>query len=216
VAERATKTSDNDRGQRLREIRQWLGLSQPEMAQWVIGDGASRVNISQAENNARPVPIERLGELFGVSADWMMGLSDERWGAQVQTIRAHLNRWLRDLPAEENARFMHPGERIAASYHQIQHISSLVTERYGAAILGIPLDQFRAVLKEESFVSQYHWERWAEWTNLPLRWIITGVQPATQDTLDALADYIPIMEEAKELGISPAHLLMVIRVIAKQ
>jgi hypothetical protein len=211
-------TSDQmkaDRGARLEAFRLWLDATQQEMAEWVYGEGASRTNISAAERAARPIPAERLVELFGVSYEWLMGWSDDWWGPRVHALRKHLDQWVRELTPEQNAQLMHPGSRIAASYKEITRVSTLVTEQYAAAIVGIKHAKFRALLEAKTFATDSHWERWAGWTDLPSGWLAKGLKPDPDLRSGEVAPYLNAVGQAIQMNVSPEKLLNLVKVVAE-
>ena len=63
--------------QRIRELRQNNGLTQPHFADRI---GTTKNQISKYELNKEPIPVKhiiKICEEFNISADWLLGLSDE-------------------------------------------------------------------------------------------------------------------------------------------
>lgn len=62
--------------QRIREIRQSKGMTQPEFAQII---GTTKNQISKYELNKEPIPVKyiiKICEEFGLSADVLLGLTE--------------------------------------------------------------------------------------------------------------------------------------------
>lgn len=215
MANKALDTVERKRrGARLAEFRGWLGLTQAELAEWITGVTSSKSLITHAEQGTRPVPVEKLNETFGVSWDWLMGYEDEEmWGPTVQAIRRRLALWLKHLSPEQNQTMMHPGARIAASFKEIQKFTHLLTDRYAAAILNIDLPQWHEVLADETYVSPEQWQRWAQWTDLPERWVGKGELPPQPSECERFDEYVPAFREAVRLGIPPEKLLAIVQAL---
>lgn len=64
--------------QRIRELRQNLGLTQPEFANKI---GTTKNQVSKYELNKEPIPVKhivKICEEFNVSADWLLGIGENK------------------------------------------------------------------------------------------------------------------------------------------
>lgn len=63
---------------RIRELRQKMGLTQPEFANRI---GTTKNQISKYELNKEPIPVKHIVSIceeFNVSADWLLGIGETR------------------------------------------------------------------------------------------------------------------------------------------
>lgn len=63
--------------QRIREIRQFHNLTQPQFAEKI---GTTKNQISKYELEKEPIPVKhiiKICEVFNISANWLLGLSDK-------------------------------------------------------------------------------------------------------------------------------------------
>lgn len=63
---------------RIRQIRQELGLTQPEFAMRL---GTTKNQISKYELNKEPIPVKHIIKIcdeFNVSADWLLGIGESK------------------------------------------------------------------------------------------------------------------------------------------
>jgi len=85
-------------GQRLRQAREFLGLTQSEAAQQL---GITREYLSQLETGHRRVPLRllaKMAELYGYPESWFLGFSEPTGSFQLllrAAKRTHLNRDMR-------------------------------------------------------------------------------------------------------------------------
>lgn len=99
-------------GDRLRALRQDLGLSQDDVAKKIGVSRPAYVNYEQGKS--RPVrKLKELAALFDVTSDYIMGLSDDPHGTMVPEGKGFFERYVINPPPEF---FTNPetGKRIEA------------------------------------------------------------------------------------------------------
>ena len=92
---------------RLRELRKNAGLSQKEFAKIF---GAAQNTVSQWETGTRSIDDKTLCELaayFGVSVDYLLGLSDEKsLAGKTSEAKREMIELVDQLPAEQVSRLL--------------------------------------------------------------------------------------------------------------
>lgn len=99
-------------GDRLRALRQDLGLSQDDVAKKIGVSRPAYVNYEQGKS--RPVrKLKELAALFDVTSDYIMGLSDDPHGTMIPEGKGFFEHYVIDPPPEF---FTNPetGKRIEA------------------------------------------------------------------------------------------------------
>ncbi|MEM6282988.1 MAG: helix-turn-helix transcriptional regulator [Chloroflexota bacterium] len=64
-------------GKRLRELRRAVGLNQDELGEKIGASYQQISRIERGESNPTPETLVALAQVFNVSADYLLGLSDE-------------------------------------------------------------------------------------------------------------------------------------------
>lgn len=202
-------------GERLREIREFCGLSQAEAAT-ILAVGRSAISLWERDENApSAAKLQEIGKIYGVSLDWLFGVdgADSFSPALVQGLMA-LARHLRRLSEQglRDLEWASTEERLAHCLHFLQQrVPDLCTTAFFARRLVLPEPMLQEILAGKMLASSSTIDRAANLLRLPAMWLRTGdssyMGPVQHSEFEALA------MRMQEEGITPSQVLKVLEFV---
>ena len=186
---------------RFRDLRLFFGLDQASMARWF--DTTQSV-ISLWEKNKRTPPLYQAAVRFGVSMDWLAGLSHRMWGERVADLGRRYRLHLCELPEENKRRLsdLSPVARVLYTFEFLQGADpELVSRDYFALLLGLTPEAFHLLVDNQAGLSQPTLERLADYTGVPSQWFGSGDFSLLEEP--DLDEYYPLVHQMRTDGISP-------------
>lgn len=186
---------------RFKELRLFLGLDQKEMARWF---GTKQSVVSLWETGKRTPPLREAAVKFGVSIDWLEGLSSRMWGERVSLLGRSYRRSLLTLPSDRRQELvkMTPTGRVLHAYQALASgAPDLITEAYFARVLGTDEVTFQAVLEQRESLAEKALQRMADYIGISERWYLAG--DLLMVDASGLQEYLPLVQQMRAEGITP-------------
>lgn len=196
---------------KFKELRLFLGMDQKEMAGWF---GTKQSVVSLWETGKRTPPLRDAAVKFGVSMDWLEGLSNRMWGERVVLLGRSYRRSLSMLTGERRRQLVEalPSERVMDVFRSLAQMApDLVTTEYFARVIGVNPPSFPAILDREIALPEQTLKRLADFTGIPERWYASG-DLLVLDASD-LEEYVPLVQQMRAEGITPDDIQRIWNVI---
>lgn len=196
---------------RFKELRLYMGLDQREMASWF---GTKQSVVSLWETGKRTPPLREAAVKFGVSIDWLEGLSSRMWSERVTLLGRDYRRSLLALPDHERIRLAEvtPSERVVDAFRALTRTApGLISSAYFARVLGLTPPAFEMVLANSAGVTVTALQRLADYTGIPERWYTLGDFTVLEST--DLQEYFPLVHQMRAEGITPEDIRRIWNVI---
>lgn len=206
----------NDRCVRLRE---WFGFVEQEKGQGQTRFGkmlgVSQSTISKTETGVQPPDYYNWARITGVSADWLMGYSDEMWSDRLLKLRVHIREVLVNASLSERERLTDPTQCDQSD--RIKHIieiarnkeQTLVTDDLVRALFDIKDDaEYHAKLFKEDGPGMQHtdYELFAKYFDLPVEWFDNGDIGLLTIHDQPYDPYRPVVAKLAARGVTAARL----------
>lgn len=201
---------------RLVELRRYFQLTQIQFGHWL--GGYSQANVSQWETGLRPMPYTEVASTFGVSVDWLMGLSSFMWGPTVRDVKEKVHQHLISMSPEReqelSSLMVEPADRVRVVVTFCQEQAShLFTDRYLAAVMLLDSHSLLEVMRGDAYAERSSYARLAEFLELPVTWFEFGDTSELRDS--RFEPYRSVVADAIAHGISPERLAQLVSIMVQ-